>query len=112
MGEPGDMPSAEEVVRVECRQVSLRSTRPTTVFPGHDEAWPSEDALGFPLPVFTRTSSARMTEEMQQDAAGVWGVPRFSLPSPKNGGSRGLKTQPRVSLYNTSAVLAMRETPR
>jgi hypothetical protein len=28
---------------------------------------------------------------VQRDAAGVWGVPRFPLSAPKNGGTRGLK---------------------
>jgi arginine/lysine/ornithine decarboxylase len=40
-----------------------------------------------------------MDKEVQQNAAGVWGVPRSLFSSPKSGGSRGLKTGFRDNLF-------------
>jgi hypothetical protein len=74
-------------------------------FRGHDRAWPSEERSGFPLPVFTRTSSAGMTEERRRALpARVWGAHRSkSFPqdgTPASGGMcRGavrLRRMPRV----------------
>ena len=40
----------------------------------------------FEIPLESPFAKVGTDEEVQQDAAGVWGVPRFLLPPPKSGG--------------------------
>ena len=41
---------------------------------------------------------------VQRDAAGVWGVPRFPLSSPKTGGSRGLMVRMEPALAGFASL--------
>jgi hypothetical protein len=49
----------------------------------------------FEIPLESPFAKVGTDEEVQQDVAGVWGVPRSLLSSPKSGGPKGVEARVR-----------------
>jgi hypothetical protein len=71
---------------------------------------PSALQYGFPLPVSTRTSSAGMTRQVQQDAAEGLGVSPNSLFYPPRLGDRGLKASLETALCRSDGTVQIAAT--